>query len=97
MPPVAGFQPPPLEQSAPETEMQTHLRRVLDIGGRLSACHDALLGLIGRLYGEGQSASESKPMPRAAGLSNELMAALTGVEAVSERIETGISRLNQLA
>jgi hypothetical protein len=87
----------PSDANAPQTDMQTHIHRARTSAHQLAAIHDILLGLIGRLYGEGQSGKEQASAPHAAGLNNELNVALSDIEAVAEKVGMAVSRLSGLA
>jgi hypothetical protein len=79
------------------TDMQTHVQRAQEVAVRLIGIRDSLTGLIGRLYGEGQTASEGKTGPRAAGLSSEMTGALSDIEGISDQIFQAASRLSSFA
>lgn len=88
-----------VEPSAPPqaTDMQTHVMRIQGVSVRLASVYDDLLGLIGRLYGEGQATGQDKAAPRPAGLSSEMTEAISGAEALSDRIDAAVKRLSQFA
>jgi hypothetical protein len=86
--------PPPQPQP---TDMQTYVQRTHEAMKRLHAIHDSLLGVVGRLYGEGQAVADGKIGPRAAGLSSELTEALSGIESIAEQIDHAVTRLSLFA
>lgn len=89
-----GISPVPAPQP---TDMQTHVQRAQEVGGRFNVVADQLTALIGRLYGEGSVAKEGAPTPRPAGLSSELTSAISTLEALADRLGAAADRLEQLA
>lgn len=79
------------------TDMQTHVQRTQEVNTRLTIAHAELMGLIGRLWGEGGLAPEAKSLPRAAGLCSEMTESLSSIEVVVERLEAAARRLTQFA
>ena len=87
------------EAQSPITDMQSHVQRTEEASKRLYRIHDSLLGLIGRLYGEGQINPEAMKgaAPRAAGLSSEMTGAISEIETAADRIDQAVTRLSSFA
>lgn len=88
----SSYAPP---QTSP-TDMQTHVQRAQEVNALLNRVHMSAIELIGRLYGEGVTATgDQNTKPRAAGLSSEMTEALSSIENVAERLEQVVTRLSQ--
>jgi hypothetical protein len=82
---------------APQTEMSIQVCRAQQANTRLVNVHHDLIGLIGRLYGEGSAESEPKASPKAVGVLSEMSEVLGWIDGVAERLEYAAKRLSQLA
>lgn len=78
--------------------MQRHVGHAQDINLRLNNAYAALVGLVGRLYGEGVTGSaDNHAAPKAAGACHEMSSILSDIDETASRLMSVAERLQSLA